>query len=76
MHDDYRPPLADYWDSLETRYGVGFTLDAIQLEELQELERHLRAVVEQDPRVTQVEKANLGMVLRHARSVLQRRTGG
>ena len=76
MHDDYRPPLADYWDSLESRYGSGFTLDAIPLEELRELERHLRAAVEQDPRVTPVEKTNLGMVLRHARSVLQRRSGG
>nr|WP_296749593.1 hypothetical protein [Thioalkalivibrio sp.] len=76
MHDDYRPPLADYWDSLETRYGSGFSLDAIKLEELRELERHLRAAVEQDPKVTPVEKTNLGMVLRHAQSVLQRRADG
>ena len=76
MQEDYRPPLADYWDALEARYGSGFTLDAIGREELRELERHLAAAVEQDPRVTAVEKANLGMVLRHARSVLQRRTGG
>ncbi|MFO8153626.1 hypothetical protein [Thioalkalivibrio sp.] len=76
MQDDYRPPLADYWDALEVRYGSGFSLETITLDELRQLQAHLRAAVEQDPLVTQVEKANLGMVLKHADAVLQRRTGG
>jgi len=73
MQDDYRPPLADYWDALETRYGSGFSLDRISVDELRELRSHLRAAVEHDPRVTPVEKANLGMVLKHADAVLRRR---
>lgn len=76
MQDDYRPPLADYWDALEDRYGSGFNFEGITVEELRQLRAHLREAVEQDPRVTQVEKANLGMVLKHADSVLQRRSGG
>ncbi len=76
MQDDYRPPLADYWDALEARYGSGFSFEGITIDELRQLQAHLREAVERDPRVTQVEKANLGMVLKHADSVLQRRSGG
>lgn len=75
MQDDYRPPLADYWDGLEARYGSGFSLEAITIDELRQLRSHLRAAVEEDPLVTPVEKANLGMVLRHADAVLRRRAG-
>jgi len=75
MQEEYRPPLADYWDTLEARYGNGFSLDTISVEELRELLNHLRAAVEQDPLVTPVEKANLGMVLKHAEAVLRRRGG-
>jgi len=75
MQDDYRPPLADYWDALEARYGSGFSLDTITLDELRELRSHLRAAVEHDPLVTPVEKANLGVVLKHADGVLRRRGG-
>lgn len=74
MQEDYRPPLADYWDALEARYGSGFNLDAISIDELRQLEAHLRTAVERDPQVTPVEKANLGMVLKHAQAVLQRRS--
>ncbi|MBS0001459.1 MAG: hypothetical protein KFF45_00075 [Thioalkalivibrio sp.] len=76
MQDDYRPPLADYWDALEARYGSGFSLETITLDELRQLQAHLREAVEQDPLVTQVEKTNLGMVLKHADTVLRRRAGG
>lgn len=74
MQEDYRPPLADYWDALEARYGSGFSLDAISIDELRQLEVHLRTAVDRDPQVTPVEKANLGMVLKHAQAVLQRRS--
>jgi len=75
MQEDYRPPLADYWDALETRYGSAFSLDTITLDELRELRSHLRAAVEHDPLVTPVEKANLSMVLKHADAMLRRRGG-
>jgi len=75
MQEDYRPPLADYWDALEARYGSGFSLDTITLDELRELRSQLRAAVEQDPLVTPVEKTNLGVVLKHADAVLRRRGG-
>lgn len=75
MQEDYRPPLADYWDALEARYGNGFSMETISVDELRELRTHLRAAVEEDPLVTPAEKANLGMVLKHAEAVLHRRGG-
>lgn len=69
LDDDYRPPLADYWDSLEKRYGPGFRLEALSDAERATLIAHLRDAVERDPRVTPVEKANLKLVLAHARRV-------
>ncbi|OOC11239.1 MULTISPECIES: hypothetical protein [Thioalkalivibrio] len=75
MTDDYRPPLADYWDELESRYGGGFNFQQISREELDQLIGHLRQAVNQDPQVTEVEKQNLALVLKHAEESRKRRKG-
>jgi|GEM_PF-1165717 len=61
---DYRPPLADYFDSLESRHGEDFNFEKLSDEELTELERLGRDAVERDPKVSDVEKQNLGMLLK------------
>ncbi len=63
MNDDYRPPLADYWDQMETKYGDGFTFDKLSDEELVTMEKLGRDAVERDPRVTWQEKKNLGSLI-------------
>ncbi|ADC70607.1 hypothetical protein TK90_0090 [Thioalkalivibrio sp. K90mix] len=73
MTDDYRPPLADYWDQLEARYGGGFNFHQISRDELAQLVEHLRHAVKEDPQVTDVEKQNLGLVLKHAEQTLDKR---
>ncbi|WP_018869034.1 MULTISPECIES: hypothetical protein [unclassified Thioalkalivibrio] len=75
MTDEYRPPLADYWDELESRYGGGFNFQQISREELDQLIGHLRQAVNQDPQVTEVEKQNLALVLKHAEESRKRRKG-
>lgn len=75
MTDDYRPPLADYWDELESRYGGGFNFQQISREELDQLIGHLRQAVNQDPQVTEIEKQNLALVLKHAEESRKRRKG-
>ena len=74
MSDDYRPPLADYWDQLESRYGGGFNFQQISRDELAQLVEHLRQAVKNDPHVTDVEKQNLGLVLKHAEQALEKRS--
>ncbi|MFN4262611.1 MAG: hypothetical protein ACK4IT_03055 [Thioalkalivibrionaceae bacterium] len=71
-NDDYRPPLADYWDSLETIHGPGFRIESLTHEERATLIDHLRDAVERDRRVTRVEKTNLKIVLDHAQRVQSR----
>lgn len=61
--DSYRPPLADYFDELEDRYGEAFSFDRLTDSELQEVERLGRDAIEQDPNVTEVEKVNLRPLL-------------
>lgn len=73
MSDDYRPPLADYWDQLESRYGGGFNFHQISRDELAQLVEHLRHAVREDPQVNEVEKQNLGLVLKHAEQTLEKR---
>ena len=75
MTEDYRPPLADYWDELESRYGGGFNFQQISREELDRLIGHLRQAVNQDPQVTEIEKQNLALVLKHAEESRKRRKG-
>jgi len=70
---DYRPPLADYFDSLESRHGEDFSFEKLSDEELSELERLGRDAVERDPRVSAVEKQNLGMLLKLVNIVRQKR---
>jgi hypothetical protein len=71
--ENYRPPLADYFDSLESRYGEGFNFEKLSDEELTELERLGRDAVERDPKVSAVEKQNLGMLLRLVNLVREKR---
>lgn len=61
--DDYRPPLADYFDQLETRHGENFSFDRLTDAELDEVERLGRDAIEYDPNVTEVEKVNLRPLL-------------
>ncbi|MEJ2059175.1 MAG: hypothetical protein P8079_11535 [Gammaproteobacteria bacterium] len=63
MTDDYRPPLADYFDELEQKHGGEVNFEKLSLEELDELERLARHAIEQDPKVSQVEKVNLKPLL-------------
>lgn len=63
MSDDYRPPLADYFDQMEKKYGDGFTFDRLDDEELVTMERLGRDAIERDPRVTWQEKKNLGSLI-------------
>jgi hypothetical protein len=59
MSDDYRPPMADYFDELEARYGADFMFDRLADEELMEFRRLAREAVERDPKVTAEEKKAL-----------------
>jgi len=66
MSDDYRPPLADYWDQLEAKYADSsgdFSFDSLTDEELLELERLGRHAINEDPNVTGQEKINLQPLL-------------
>ncbi|APZ43980.1 hypothetical protein [Acidihalobacter ferrooxydans] len=60
---EYRPPLADYFDELERRYGDQFSFDKLNDEELATVERLTREAIEHDPRVSAVEKKNLAPLL-------------
>ena len=74
---DYRPPLADYFDELERRYGGDLDFTRLSLDELKTVERLARDAIERDPNVTRVEKKNLAPLLTlvnmHRR---KRRAGG
>lgn len=64
--EDYRPPLADYWDEMEAKYGDAggdFSFDQLTDAELLELERLGRQAIHEDPRVTSQEKINLQPLL-------------
>ena len=63
MTDDYRPPIADYFDRLEAAYGEEFSFDRLSDEELLELERLGRHSIERDERVTAGEKKALQPLL-------------
>lgn len=60
---EYRPPLADYFEDLERRYGDQFSFDRLSAEELETVERLAREAIENDPRVSPVEKKNLAPLL-------------
>jgi hypothetical protein len=60
---EYRPPLADYFDDLEKRYGDQFNFDRLSIEELETIERLARDAIDNDPRVSAVEKKNLTPLL-------------
>lgn len=64
--EDYRPPLADYWDEMAAKYGDAsgdFSFDQLTDAELLELERLGRQAIHEDPRVTSQEKINLQPLL-------------
>lgn len=63
MTDDYRPPLADYFDQIETKYGAEFTFDRLADDELQTLERLGRQAIDEDERVSWQEKKNLAPLI-------------
>ena len=63
MTDNYRPPLADYFDEIEAKYGEDFTFDKLTDDELQTLERLGRHAIDQDQRVTWQEKQNLAPLI-------------
>ena len=66
MSDDYRPPLADYWDKMEAKYGDAsgdFTFDKLSDDELLEMERLGRQAIYEDQQVTSQEKINLQPLL-------------
>ena len=60
---EYRPPLADYFEDLERRYGDQFNFDRLNLEELDTIERLARDAIDNDPRISAVEKKNLTPLL-------------
>jgi hypothetical protein len=60
---EYRPPLADYFDDLERRYGDQFNFDRLSMEELETIERLARDAIDNDPRISAVEKKNLTPLL-------------
>lgn len=63
MTDDYRPELADYFDSLEKKYGSDFSFEKITDDELEQLHKLANHAVNVDSKVTQVEKTNLKQLL-------------
>lgn len=63
MSDEYRPPLADYFDALEKKYGADMIFEKAQDEELMELQRLAKHAIQEDAQITQVEKANLKPLL-------------
>ncbi len=63
MADNYRPAIADYFDELESRYGVQFAFDQLSDSELLEVERLGRHAIEEDARVTAEEKQALRPLL-------------
>jgi len=66
MSDDYRPPLADFWDQMEAKYGDSsgdFSFDSLSDDELLEMERLGRHAINEDPKVTGQEKINLQPLL-------------
>ena len=60
---EYRPPLADYFEDLERRYGDQFSFDRLSMEELDTVERLARDAIDNDPRISAVEKKNLTPLL-------------
>lgn len=63
MSDDYQPPLAEYFNRMEAKYGEGFSFDALSDDELSTLERLGRHAIEEDPRVSRQEKRNLAPLI-------------
>lgn len=63
MPMEYRPPVADYFDALEARYGDQFSFDRLSDEELLELEKLGRHAIQQDSQVTAQEKHALQPLL-------------
>lgn len=63
MSEDYQPPLADYFDQMEAKYGADFSFDALSDDELLTLERLGRHAVDEDQRVTWQEKQNLAPLI-------------
>ena len=72
----YRPPLADYFDSLERQHGARFSFDRLREDELQTLARLARDAIAHDPLVSAVEKKNLGPLLTLIDLQLQKRRRG
>ena len=60
---EYRPPLADYFEDLERRYGDQFNFDRLSMEELDTVERLARDAIDNDPHISAVEKKNLTPLL-------------
>ena len=63
---EYRPPLADFFDHLEAKYGDAsgeFMFDSLTDDELVEVERLGQQAIYDDPNVTSQEKINLQPLL-------------
>lgn len=63
MTEAYKPPVANYFETLEARYGDNFSFDRLSDSELLELERLGRQAIEIDPLVTSTEKQMLAPLL-------------
>ncbi|MEK8088408.1 hypothetical protein [Thermithiobacillus plumbiphilus] len=63
MTGEYKPPVANYFEALESRYGDNFNFDRLSDSELLELERLGRQAIEIDPLVTSAEKQMLAPLL-------------
>lgn len=63
MSDDYRPPLAGYFDEIETKYGAEFSFDKLSNDELLTMERLGRHAIDEDEQVSWQEKHNLAPLI-------------
>lgn len=63
MTEAYKPPVANYFETLESCYGDNFNFDRLSDSELLELERLGRQAIEVDPLVTSTEKQMLAPLL-------------
>lgn len=63
MSSEYRPAIADYFDELENHYGNEMSFDKLSDDELEHLAKLAEHAIKHDPKVTQVEKANLGPLM-------------
>lgn len=63
MTETYKPPVAHYFETLESHYGDTFNFDRLSDSELLELERLGRQAIELDPLVTSTEKQMLAPLL-------------